>query len=82
MKKVKEVSHLNNLGAFLAEARASSEYKKDLDLIMATYGYSQLDVAKEFGVCQQSVSKWLRGKVKPKCLIAIHLTAEGLRKQP
>ena len=72
--------HLNNLNAFLTQAAASADYKKDLELIKSTYNITQAQMAQQFGVSQMAISKWLGGKVKPKCLITIHLTAEELRK--
>jgi DNA-binding XRE family transcriptional regulator len=77
----KQTPHLDNLGAFLAEAKASVDYKKDLELIRSTYNMTQTQMAEQFGVSHTTIGKWLRGEVKPKCLIIIHLTAEGLRKQ-
>ena len=74
--------NLDNLEAFLTEAKAMADYRKDLELIKSTYNLSQEEMAQQFGVSQRSISSWLRGKVKPKCLIVIHLTAEKLRKQP
>ena len=49
---------------------------------MSTYDLTQREMAEQFGVSQVTIHKWLRGEVKPKCLIVIHLTAEKLRKQP
>ena len=82
MAMQKLIPHLDNLEAFLTEARARADYKKDLKLIMDTYGLTQRDAALQFGVSHVTIHKWLRGEVKPKCLIVIHLTAEKLRKQP
>jgi predicted transcriptional regulator len=79
MKKL--TPHLDNLEAFLTEARARVDYKKDLKLIMDTYDMTQMQLADQFGVSQVTIHKWLRGEVKPKCLIIIHLTAEKLRRQ-
>ena len=80
MQKI--IRNLDNLEAFLTEAKASADCKKDLKLIMDTYDLSQREVAAQFGVSQVTIHKWLRGEVKPKCLIVIHLTAEKLRRQP
>lgn len=78
----KLIPHLDNLDAFLTEAKASVDYRKDLKLIMSTYGMTQREMAAQFGVSHVTVGKWLRGEMKPKCLILIHMTAEVLRKQP
>ena len=84
MNKVKSkiTPHLDNLDAFLAQARVSTDYKKDLELIMSTYNLTYREMAEQFGVSHESIYRWLKGKAKPKCLIIIHLTAEKLRKQP
>jgi DNA-binding transcriptional regulator YiaG len=73
--------HINNLEAFLAEAKVNANYKKDLDFIMDTYELTQADMSRLFGINQSTVCRWLRGEMKPKCLILIHSTAENLRKQ-
>ena len=75
------IPHLDNLDAFLTEAKASVDYRKDLKLIMSTYDMTYREMADQFGVCPATVHYWLKGVCKPKCLIIIHMTAEGLRKQ-
>jgi len=81
MQKI--IRNLDNLEAFLTEASARADYKKDLKLIMSTYNLTQREMAEQFGVSHTTIYKWQKGKVKdPRCLIIIHLTAEKLRKQP
>ena len=80
MQKI--IRNLDNLEAFLTEAEARADYKKDTKLIMSTYNLTQREMAKQFGVSQMTICRWLKGRAEPRCLIVIHLTAEKLRQQP
>jgi len=77
----KKILDITSLEAFLAEAKARADYRKDLEFIRDSYNLTQAEMAEQFGVSQVSISYWLRGEIKPKCLILIHLTAERVRKQ-
>jgi DNA-binding transcriptional regulator YiaG len=77
MKKI--VPQLDNLEAFITEARASANVQKDIRLIQQTYNLTEKELAAQFGVTQQTISGWLRGKFQPKCKNLIHYTAEKIR---
>jgi predicted XRE-type DNA-binding protein len=75
----KRVVHLDNMAAFIAEAEASESLPDDIRLIQDTYGLSQTEVAKQFGVTQQAISQCLKGEIQLKCKHLIHFTAQKIR---